>query len=95
MAKVIHKYEVPPGVRRPDGIGRVCTVELPIDAEILTADVQYGRPVIWALVDPDAAKRPIRFLVLLTGDPMPYDVVHFGSFMLRQDFVVHFFGPLE
>jgi len=43
---------------------------LPLNAQILTAQVQNGAICIWALVDPDAPRHPRQFEVFGTGDDM-------------------------
>ena len=40
---------------------------VPSGAQVLTAQTQGGKPQLWALVDPDAALEPRRFVVLGTG----------------------------
>lgn len=46
-------------------------VELPIGAEVLKIDNQYGTICLWALVDPEAKKETRTFEVFGTGHPVP------------------------
>lgn len=58
------------------------TLDLPLDARILTAFVQTPNPehegkryaCLWAEVDPEANRYERRFLVIGTGDPLPKEV---------------------
>jgi len=42
-------------------------IEIPINAEILTAQTQNGIPCLWILVDPEAEKQTRHFNVYGTG----------------------------
>lgn len=60
--KRIFKYAIP--------IADEFELELPKGAEILTFQIQYEQPVIWAIVDPDAEKEKRHFNLYGTGHPM-------------------------
>ena len=47
------------------------TLQLPRGAAVLTAQVQGGRPVLWALVDPNEPKVLRKFQLHRTGAPAP------------------------
>ena len=42
-------------------------IEMPFGAEILSFQLQYGVPTIWALVDPTLEKAERRFILVGTG----------------------------
>lgn len=42
-------------------------LKMQIGAEFLTVQLQYGIPVIWALVDPEAEMESVEFIVYGTG----------------------------
>jgi len=69
--KTIYKYEFPDG--------KEIKVEMPEDAVVLKYGVcgfrSNGNPLLacWAFVDTDKQKKPYRFRVYCTGDPMPSD----------------------
>ena len=60
--KKIFKYAIP--------IADEFELELPKGAEILTFQIQYEQPVIWAIVDPDSEKEKRYFDLYGTGHPM-------------------------
>jgi len=62
MEKTVYKY----GVEIEDEF----TVHLPQGAEILTVQIQHGRPFMWALVDPSARPESRRFRLAGTGHPI-------------------------
>ena len=45
--------------------------------KVLSVQVQFGVPCLWALVDPRADKEPYAVRVYGTGNPIPYDVDKF------------------
>ena len=61
MEKAIWKWFVGPNET---------VVSIPIGAEILTVQEQYGEPKLWALVDPSAEKEERKFVVYGTGHPV-------------------------
>jgi hypothetical protein len=50
------------------------TVGMPKGAEILTVQVQFDNPQIWALVEPDNPMETRAFCIVGTGNPVPYDI---------------------
>jgi hypothetical protein len=71
-------------------------VEMPEGARVLHADVQYGKPCVWALVDPEAPKTPRRFRLAGSGHPIEdADTRGYINTFLLQDgaFVGHLFDP--
>lgn len=59
MSKTIWKFELD----TTDMIG----VDMPIGAEILTVQEQYGKPCLWALVDAESKKENRIFCIHGTG----------------------------
>ncbi len=49
----------------------VQSIAMPFDAEILCVQAQYGRLVLWAIVEPDSAKEQRRIVVAGTGQELP------------------------
>ena len=52
VAKAVAKYALPFGPFSPSRI----TLSMPIEAEVLTAQMLHNAPVLWALIDPTAHK---------------------------------------
>lgn len=69
------------------------TVQMPQYAEILTVQTQYGKPCIWALVDPAAPLTSRTFRVAGTGHGLVYDLMKYvGTFQLQAGkFIGHVF----
>ncbi len=59
----VHKF--------PFQIADHVSVEMPEHAEMLSIQYQAGVPTIWALVDPEAKKFPVKLRVFRTGHPIP------------------------
>lgn len=88
MLKQIWKY----AICTDDSI----TIFMPEDAQILTLQMQFGKPTIWALVDPYAAKTARTFEVYKTGRDMLWDQditrKYIGTYQLyRGELVYHVF----
>lgn len=66
MKKVIWKFEL-------DHKGNQ-EIELPIDYEILTIQVQNETPCLWVLVDPNKPKEKEIFEIYGTGHEIHYDM---------------------
>lgn len=60
--RTIWKYQIP--------IKDYFELELPQGAEILTVQMQYGEPQLWALVDPNAQLEFRLFRLSGTGHPI-------------------------
>lgn len=67
------------------------TVSMPAGAEPLFAGMQGGTPCVWAAVDTEAAKEPVRFFVIGTGNPMPDDAVLYIGSVFDRSFVWHIY----
>jgi hypothetical protein len=82
MTKQIWKYPL-------NGI--ISNVEIPMDAEILTVQLQNGQPTIWALVNPKNELESRNFTIVGTGNPFD-DTNHqyIGTFQI-EPFVWHLF----
>ena len=79
---VIWKYEFPDE--------RKFKIPIPAGAIILDVQVQYGRPRMWALVDPDREKTDRRFSVYMTGEHLEDPGTYIASFQ-EGPFVGHIF----
>ena len=62
MNETIWKYDLKPR----DGQ----EISIPLPAKILSVDEQYGRLVVWAIVDPVAPHRVVAFSIRGTGHPL-------------------------
>ena len=86
---VIWKFDVP-----PEG-----PIEIPKGAEILTVQIQHEKPVLWAIVDPEAPKVKRVAQVFGTGHEVPkgvlFDNQYVGTFQAAGGtFIWHLFlGP--
>lgn len=61
------------------------TILMPKGADILTADLQHGKPTIWAEVNPEAEKESRRFWILGTGQNIPKSIFerqYIGTFQI-------------
>jgi len=52
-------------------VGEEIIIQMPMHAEILTIQAQFGAPMIWALVEPTAATESRTFQIFGTGQPIP------------------------
>jgi hypothetical protein len=68
-------------------------VKMPKGAEILSVQIQKGRPCIWALVDPDAQSEVRRLCVRGTGHTLKGNEGRYiGTFQaMGGDLVMHVF----
>lgn len=47
-------------------------ISMPLGAELLTVELQHGRPCLWAIVDEEQPNTEDRKLLIIgTGNPMP------------------------
>lgn len=86
MPKTIHKYLLT--------LDRAQTLSLPFDAEVLSVQLQNGRPALWATVNPDNKLVPCCIHCLPTGGEGPAsEWKHIGTVQLQHDGTVwHFFS---
>lgn len=87
--RTIYKYDI--------FIQDVFTILMPIDAEILTVQTQYGSPYFWAKVDTNAEKERRRFCLFGTGHEIPpeKDLQYIGTFQVSGgSLVFHLFEEL-
>lgn len=69
-------------------------IEMPIEAKILTCQLQHDKPVLWALVDPRLPTAQRRFMVVATGQGIPpvFDIEYIATVqMANGDYVFHLF----
>lgn len=76
------------------------SIEMPADAEILSAHSQNDLICIWALVNPDAEKEHRYFEVFKTGHAVPCDMgvsrEFIGTVLLQNDALVfHIFERIN
>jgi hypothetical protein len=72
--KTIHKI-----LLASRGIGT--SVQLPVSAQILRVDVQYGWPYVWVFLDDSLPNNQLcEFLILGTGDLVPDGFSPVGTF---------------
>ena len=64
----------------------VFIVDMPIGAEILTVQEQYGKPCLWAVVDDDVEKERRAFCIHGTGHPVESPEVkkYIGTYQLME-----------
>jgi len=85
MGKTIFKY----GAELADDF----TIGLPEDAQILTVQIQHGKPFIWALVDLENRVCDRRFRLIGTGHPANGETLSYiNTFQLNNgSLVFHLF----
>lgn len=86
--KAIYKYCLDPIVEQ--------TIDLPIGAEIISAQVQRGitgeNICVWAIVDTKAKKKPFKFYIAGTGHEPPTNKKFIGTVqMMGGSLVLHIF----
>ena len=91
MVKKVFKYELRVASRS--------SINMPKGAEILTAQVQFDTPCIWALVNPDTPTEERFFRVFGTGHQIQYDMgiefKYIGTFQVDGgSYVFHVFEEL-
>jgi hypothetical protein len=69
-------------------------INMPEGARILTLQVQYDEPTLWAIVDPDQKLISRRFIVVGTGHEVPPDVGAYVGTWQPRGFVFHLFEAL-
>lgn len=80
----------------PVTIDDVFDVEMPRGAQVLSVDVQGGRPQMWARVDPSAPVEQRRFQLRGTGHPLNGNEGRFvGTFQMHGgSLVFHLFESI-
>lgn len=73
MKRTIWKYELT--------VAEYQTVEMPVDAEILTVQMQGDVLCLWALVSPDAELAPRSIEVFGTGHPIEYSAGNYRRYI--------------
>jgi len=68
------------------------TIEMPVDAQMLTVQTQMGKPCIWALVDPTGEKENRFIETFGTGHKIPYEIgvsrEYLGSYQMHVGVLV-------
>lgn len=70
-------------------------IDMPMDAKILTLQVQNGVPCLWALVDPSAPIETKPFVVVGTGHEKPIHATAYVGTWQDGPFVWHLFAELQ
>lgn len=92
--KTIHKYEI-----NPDWI-EGHKISMPKDSEVLTAQMQDNKVVLWVVVDDDRPKKERTFICIMTGQNLDNVLNHhyhtgraweYISTVQRNGIVVHVF----
>jgi len=88
--QIVWKFEMPEFVKLH---GDAFVLKMPKEAQILTVQVQYGKPCIWAVVDPTAPVEERKFRIAGTGHNLQYDLMRYiGTFQLSEGkFIGHVF----
>lgn len=86
--KTIYKYPMP--------IEDNVDIPMPMGARILTVQMQYGTPCVWAVVDTDAPLSIRRLHWMGTGHPLPSrDDIYIGTVQLMDGVLVfHLFEEI-
>lgn len=89
MAKEIWKYPVDLARKHQE-------IAIPRGSVFLAAQLQYARPVMWWLVDPDAEKTMHGFHLYMTGEPIEGQPGRYlGTYQLDNGaFVLHLYEDL-
>lgn len=90
--KTIHKYEI--------RVSDMQKIELPVNAEILTVQVQKSNPYIWAIIDDNSPMVERVFEIFGTGilidDEIEIYRKYIGTFQLESgSLVLHLFERLD
>ncbi len=71
------------------------TVEMPAGAKILSIGLVKGRPVLWAIINPDEPLEERTFCSLVKGDNVPQEdgikLEYINTVRSSQEDVCHFF----
>lgn len=90
MERVVYKYKMEEACDT--------VIMMPWGAEILCAQLQFGTPTLWALVDPNQPPQERVFEVLGTGQAMEDNIKrkYIGTFQMNSGvFVFHIFEKLK
>jgi hypothetical protein len=71
-------------------------VEMPIDSKILCLKTQYGKPTLWALVNPENQLEKRMFILKETGSLFKYtNYTYIGTVLSKDEtYVLHCFEIL-
>lgn len=71
-------------------------LEIPKGAQLLSVRVQFGRPYVWAVVDPEAESESRKVISVMTGSSTGQLGPYIGSALLDAGgFVLHYFEDLS
>ncbi len=70
-------------------------IEMPKGAQLLSVQVQYGIPCLWARVDPDAELEFVEIVTYVTGGMARNNLQYIGTYQLHSgSFIGHVFSPI-
>lgn len=75
--KTIYKYQIQ--------IRDEFKLKLPIETQILSFQVQNGRPVLWVMLDPELEREERNFRIFRTGHPI----------QIAEEKSLHFIGTIQ
>lgn len=79
MKRVIWKYKVQPEFK----------LDLPVDAQVLSVNVQHDRPQMWVLLDAEAPKVERQFISIATGERIGMEPLRYiGTFLIANGMLV-------
>ena len=83
--RTIWKFEIP--------IQDEFELQIPMASQVLTVQVQHGKPCIWVMVNPDAKRITYQFVLRGTGHPIEGDLgPHIGTLQMADgSLVFHLF----
>lgn len=87
--KTVWKYEL-----NDDLFNGYQIIGMPFDAEILTAQLQYGKLVLWALVDPSRGLEGRKIFFYGTGHDIYQSNLKFIATVQAGGLVLHVFEQL-
>ena len=72
-------------------------IRMPEDSEIMDIQIQNGKPVMWAMVDPESKEIVVRINRLFTGQGMQLEATHneYLGTIQYEGLVYHYFMNYE
>jgi hypothetical protein len=96
MSRVIWKFPVTTQTVGDDGS---CKIAAPTGAEFYSVEIQHGRPVLYAIVDPEATIVTHTVYIFFTGETVPDDILRkkfLGTLMVENGMLVmHFWADRQ
>lgn len=70
-------------------------LEVPQGAKALTVQLQYGKPCLWFIVDPEAEKEKRRIIIQGAGIPMRNTIITQGTGIPMRNTVGNYIGTYQ